>query len=140
MLALEQPAEAKIVYTPAHHVIPPNKIYDLDLNHDGIPDFELSNFFTTGSGESAGQLLALKEKANEIWAAPHCSRTNVRACAAPLRKGTRIGPKAGFRPASYEIMAAGDVRGYQTGYWFNVTRHLGLKFVITGQPTSAGHE
>jgi hypothetical protein len=42
-LALTQPAEAKIFYTPAHVVIHQNEIYYLDLNHDGLKDFQLSN-------------------------------------------------------------------------------------------------
>jgi hypothetical protein len=35
LLALSQPAAAKIVYTPIHHVIHPNQSFNLDLNHDG---------------------------------------------------------------------------------------------------------
>ncbi len=43
MLALAQPAEGKIVYTPAHHVIDYGASYKLDLNHDGITDFSIQN-------------------------------------------------------------------------------------------------
>ena len=43
MLALTQPAEAKIIYTKAHHVIRPSHIYQLDLNHDGLIDFAIHN-------------------------------------------------------------------------------------------------
>src|SRR5579863_2958194 len=39
LLALAQPAEARIIYTTAHVKIVPNNQYDLDLNHDGINDF-----------------------------------------------------------------------------------------------------
>ena len=35
MLALAQPAEAKIVYTPAHVILHSNSVFNLDLNHDG---------------------------------------------------------------------------------------------------------
>ena len=48
-LALAQPADAKIVYTPAHIKIPrpPRFIgvsVPLDINHDGIDDFNINNF------------------------------------------------------------------------------------------------
>jgi hypothetical protein len=39
ILALAQPGEAKIVYTAAH--TPIRAVVNLDLNHDGLPDFEL---------------------------------------------------------------------------------------------------
>jgi hypothetical protein len=41
VMALSQPAEAKIVYTATHHVIEKNSPYHLDLNHDGKTDFTL---------------------------------------------------------------------------------------------------
>jgi hypothetical protein len=44
-LALAPPAEAKIVYTPAHVVIgKKGERFTLDLNHDGIGDFALFYF------------------------------------------------------------------------------------------------
>src|ERR1700722_2736952 len=44
MLALSQPAQAKIAYTKAHEVIGlyGSHSYSLDLNHDGIVDFSLN--------------------------------------------------------------------------------------------------
>jgi|HubBroStandDraft_6_1064221.scaffolds.fasta_scaffold05468_2 hypothetical protein len=48
VLALAQPAGAKIVYTPAHIPIVQNKgLVELDLNHDGINDFQFSNYTYT---------------------------------------------------------------------------------------------
>ena len=40
LLAMVRPAEAKIVYTPAHKKLPLNRDFSLDLNHDGISDFK----------------------------------------------------------------------------------------------------
>jgi hypothetical protein len=40
-LALAQPAGAKIVYTPAHIGIGLRKV-GIDLNHDGITDFNIT--------------------------------------------------------------------------------------------------
>jgi hypothetical protein len=136
VLALTQPVEAKIVFTPAHHVINANQTYRLDLNHDGIADFVLKDFFATNSGDSGGSLNVLpKRSANEVWAAQHCTSGTVRLCAAALPKGTKIGSKGSFRPdyPAGEVMAASDIHGYRTGSWFNATRYLGLKFVIKGK-------
>jgi hypothetical protein len=51
LLALAQPAEGRIVYTPANIKITENGgLISFDLNHDGIPDFGLSDkysFFST---------------------------------------------------------------------------------------------
>jgi hypothetical protein len=44
MLALALPAEGKIIYTPAHVVIPENSYYYIDINHDGIYDFAVFNY------------------------------------------------------------------------------------------------
>ena len=41
LLALAQPSEARIVYTPAHKKLPLNKDFFLDLNHDRTTDFRL---------------------------------------------------------------------------------------------------
>jgi len=44
ILALAQPAEAKIVYTPTNvTIVGPNGSYNLDLNNDGQIDFTIRN-------------------------------------------------------------------------------------------------
>ena len=49
VLALAHPAEARVVYTKAHHVIRAGDIYYLDLNHDGVVDFLFQNVFESNS-------------------------------------------------------------------------------------------
>jgi len=61
LMAIAKPAEAKIVYTPAKVTIPVDggPVF-LDLNHDGLADFILSNVFwpsTTDGGASVATLL-----------------------------------------------------------------------------------
>ena len=46
LLAFPQPAQARIVYTKAHHVIGLGGHYDLNLNHDGKTDFRLGYFYS----------------------------------------------------------------------------------------------
>jgi hypothetical protein len=50
VLALAQPSEAKIVYTPAHKQLPINSPFYLDLNHDRINDFKFFLGWFTHSG------------------------------------------------------------------------------------------
>lgn len=137
MLALTQPAEAEIVYTQAHHVINANQTYKLDINQDGTPDFELKNVFNTFSGNSAGYLQVLPGRnANEVWAAPHAPGCGSEIlCAAALPEGESVGPTAAFKPdfLGGERMVASDIVSSNSGSWLNVTRYLGLKFVIAGQ-------
>src|SRR5580692_51789 len=63
LLALAQPAEARIVYTKTHLVIAGAERYNLDLNRDKITDFSVVNFFTTTCPDSCVQVLYLKPAA-----------------------------------------------------------------------------
>src|ERR1700720_3949367 len=68
-LALSQPAEAKIVYTPASVTIVPNNTITLDLNHDGVADFSFKDTsFRTSFGGGGGFLSVVPaQKADEVW-------------------------------------------------------------------------
>jgi len=133
MLALAPSATAKIVYTPAHMKIVQNGgLISFDLNHDGIPDFGLSNKYMATTSRAYGTLQVVQERqTNEIWGA------SIRGilCAAALPKGTQIGPKGQFQkdPASGLVMALASFDTY-FGQWLKVKQaYLGLKFVITGK-------
>jgi hypothetical protein len=43
ILALTPPAQARIIYTPTHRTIKTHQILHLDLNHDRIGDYLVSN-------------------------------------------------------------------------------------------------
>jgi hypothetical protein len=88
MLTLVQPAEAKIVYTPAHvQITPANWVY-IDLNHDGINDFVLENRYTFASNYTNSMLScssANRGSTNRV-------RGNAKSFTAfALRSGVRIG-------------------------------------------------
>lgn len=131
-LASASQAEAKVVYTPANVKIVLNAgLIEFDLNHDGVPDFGLSNVYRTRSSRWFASLLVKPLKsANEI-----SGRGSHDQLAYALAKGDKIDSKAEFRP-DYPvggIMAASDILGYVYGYWRNATAYLGLKFVIHGK-------
>jgi len=128
VLALAQSAEAKIIYTKTHVVIGTNHVYELDLNHDGIADFKISNhsFFTD---TIVASLSALPAQANNavVGAQPHIGFPYY---AYALRRGVTIGPK---QPFSGAWMAWSDGAN-RAGRWANVRgRYLGLKFRIKGK-------
>jgi len=135
MLALTQPAEAKIVYTPAHKVINLGSKVAIDLNHDGKADFNFQeSFFTTTSvGENHSIVLAAfpAHKGNDIW--------GMNNHASALAAGVRVGPKGQFsygkRAMATDFYADGTGgSGTCAGPWNNVKKHyLGLKFVIKGK-------
>ena len=129
LLALAEPAEAKIVYTKVHQDISPNGIYGLDLNHDGTMDFVI-RIHSTLSGYP---LSAMEAYGNAVEGSGHF--------ALPLSKGAPIGPSQSFivatssggeRMANAYCSVEGSCR--TSGPWVNVkNRYLGLKFQIDGK-------
>jgi hypothetical protein len=135
ILALVQPAEAEVVFTPAHQII---GVFQLDLNGDGIVDFifevRTSNTLISSyakvlvfGGSGAGN-------SNQIWG-------GLRNYVSALPPGVEVGPNRRFA-ASHTLM--GIVRYFEgsgTGYggpWApkggeRKDRFVGLKFVIDGQ-------
>jgi hypothetical protein len=142
-LAMAQPAEAKIVYTPAHIPItyngPPVQV---DLNHDGIIDF--SFIAASGTCEHArkqihklgcsfGSFYAVAvQTGNEIGS----SQTfNGAQCAALIHASRLIGPGKKFKSSEAELHGAFGTSGFFasecpfTGRG-NSGGFLGLKFVV----------
>ena len=131
MLALAQPAEAKIIYTKTHMVIAGAEQYYLDVNHDKTTDFTIVNFWTTVCPDSCGQWLYLKPAAgnSEIGSVTHSGWH----FAAAVKKGSAIGSKGHFL-AGTGFMAAAFSTMPSVGPWRSITnRYLGLKFAIKGK-------
>ena len=129
VLALAQPAEAKIVYIPAHHVFyPGNGTYNLDLNHDGIVDFQL-NWVDDSSVLS---LWLGREGKNQMVG--YHDRTNSWASALP--SGVRVSTDRPFLPESGGMFDGHCSNScYSIGPWVGVqNRYLGLKFYVKGEP------
>jgi hypothetical protein len=142
MLALARPASAKIVYTPAHIPIVQNKgLVELDLNHDGINDFQFSNYTYSERAKRSPEgfdrfalTVEPAQQSNRVRSA-ESDRT---VCAAHLLKGKTVGPRSPFQPGHSSLpMAegAGDYTSFNSlGPWLKVKQgYLGLKFVIKGE-------
>ena len=128
MLALAQPAQAKIVYTKAHEVIGLYGLhsYQLDLNHDGVADFVL-DFHGSGQRQALG---VGREGTGNGIVGP--------GSASALKAGVRIGPEDRFYGGDSMASMSAPSNPYSfyvgRGFWPNVTnRYLGLKLVIQGK-------
>jgi hypothetical protein len=128
MLAGAQPAEAEIVYTPAHLVLTAHHKVSLDLNHDGISDFTISNNAFCTTDICGRTLLALPVGANNKIAGIKGLANTLYAYA--LKPGSQVGPNLAF---SGKLMAASGTEYGTVGRWLNVTdRYLGLEFHVGG--------
>jgi len=128
-LALAMPAQARIIYTPTHHIVKQGASYKLDVNHDGITDFTLNDTYHATSSGFYATLSAAPAAGNglEGW-------TGNRGWAFALKPGAAIGPRHYF-PGQVLVLAA-SLAGSITyaGSWVNVkNRYAGLQFKIAGK-------
>jgi hypothetical protein len=138
LLVTAQPAEAKVVFTPADSTITGGTLV-IDLNHDGINDFNLL-VSADSRGHSDPKWLSILPDAsqNRIM-----SGKNIFAIDLPA--GIKVGPQnfpiAGRMSMAYENPAYGTVGTYSLvlrGAWANngegaKNRFLGFEFTIDGQ-------
>ncbi len=119
VLAMTQPANAKVIYTPANRTIEFNGSH-LDLNNDGIPDFGFDGYgignFTSG--------VVFPIKFNKMM--NH---------AQPLASGVSVGPGGSFRGGRQQMVNGCTCSG-NSGYggpWIGVqNEYLGFEFNIKG--------
>jgi len=136
MLALAQPAQAKIVYTPTHQKLPIGPLFYLDLNHDGISDFAFhANTSDFGSHDSAFLRVYGQAAGNSVVGPfPHF-------CVSALRAGFRVGPWTSSSFQGHGTMGLVSVgrtvplyycpwapKGKSVGH-----HYVGLKFVVKGK-------
>jgi hypothetical protein len=135
ILALSPPAEAKVVYTPVHRVIGPHHIYKIDLNHDKIADFTLSNFGYCGTDQCFYALWQKPAAGNRAIGFLFDGQLLLESA---LQPGAQIGPTSQFRKGTGALVEAvfssGDLSTSVFGRWPNVkNRYLGLEFKIKGK-------
>jgi hypothetical protein len=134
MLALAQPSEAKIVYTPIHRIIGNGGSYNLHLRHDGITDFTI-RVETFIYGERS---LAVQEPPGNAVVGSSGSGFG---SAFALNRGALISPKGPFVKSGSAALMWGSFQNpghpsswYYLGRWDNVrNRYLGLQFQIKGK-------
>jgi len=128
LAAVSVPAEARIVYTPAHQTLSNRIPFPLDLNHDGITDFSL---FYSSYSHFFGVSVTIKGK-NQV--AGYCQGPLGYCWASAIPARVRVGQNQRLGP--FSLMLAGRYFSSRTsgGPWKNVhNRYLGLKFFIKGK-------
>jgi hypothetical protein len=130
VLALTQPSEAEIVYTPASVAI--GKSYKLDLKNDGVTDFTIQNTFSwTNQCTHYASLSELPASGNAV--VPYNDIDGSFAAAllknAPIGRGQQLG---GAETMAVSYVHA-DCEPGAEGPWLSVTeRYLGLSFQVKG--------
>jgi len=137
VLALAQPADGKIVYTPTHVQLMNQHQVFFDLNHDGINDFSFYGVSTSRRSVSTfffRLTISPAQQGNGIWGVESHEHT---ACAAALKSGVRVGPKRPFQANRVVLFDSSGGPNGGTAYcpWGGKlgTAYLGLKFGIKGQ-------
>jgi hypothetical protein len=137
MLALTQPTEAKIVYTPDHHKLTHGHQSGIDLNHDGVTDFvvTIKSQYWSSMCTFCAQYMTVNGNGNA-----GASVIGTWIDAAALKKGAVIGPGDPFQKIrnSARLMASGfndnNSFFYTEGLFANKKdRFLGVKFRISGR-------
>jgi hypothetical protein len=131
-LALARPAEAKVVYTPAHRVMNtsnPHEFYLLDLNHDGVKDFSFIAYYEVGLSSQFAFLRCNPRGTNSVSGRPF---------EAALHAGALIGPSGRFGKGHITMARVSTYPLAFQGPWANngkgvKDRYLGLKFAISGK-------
>jgi hypothetical protein len=130
LLALVPPAQARIVFTAANIKITPNHKLSIDLNHDGIKDFELVDT-PVGSFES----LAIHPLHAGNAVAQANGDCNPSVGVGALKAGVLIGKGQIFSKNVYCMAQYIGADGGSLGPWAGgiAHRYVGAKFMIGGQ-------
>lgn len=128
-LATPQNADAEIVFTRTYKVIDWHAKMGLDLNNDGVADFNFGSFGTF----HGGQLLIHPHGSNRVIKNPVAFPGWYGASAMPA--GATVGPGAMFNGRNLVLEAESFFSTYDTlGPWLNAqNKFLGLEFTINGQ-------
>jgi hypothetical protein len=144
LLVLEQPAEAKIVYTLAHVVI--GRPFPLDLNHDGIVDFYILHSASHFGGQhflAACQIIG--SYSHRVFCSDVSNTNVIRGFSrfdSALRYGAKIKKGERFTKPRDVMASFCCYSGTSASNWFGAwanggkgvkNRYLGLKFKIKGE-------
>lgn len=136
LLAMTQPMEAEIIFTPSHLVIGAGGIhrYDLDVDGDGVTDFAIQAAHRCNTDQCFYNLFDRMPPGNGIVARARGGGWSPEA--EVLKRGTPIGSSRRFfaKNVSMASFYFGGGGSSANGNWANVSnRFLGLSFKINGE-------
>ena len=130
LLAMAQPAAAEVVYTPANIDLGPLVILSIDLNHDGVNDFEFIHYAGAYRGWTQS-LRVFPYNSGAVGVVPN-------DFAAALAKGAHIGPAQAFGQPIALLETGGYAGGriyarHAIGPWVNKENsYLAVSFNFGG--------
>jgi hypothetical protein len=130
VLALSPPADAQIVYTPAHEFMGTNQKILIDFDHDGTTDAIIREVSCIDSSVI---------RANSLQAVPRKKGGGLQLghygwAAGALAFGSKIGPPAGFYTRAALMANIVTYLDYYWGSWvFARPSYLGVRFTIRGE-------
>jgi hypothetical protein len=128
-LALAQPAEAQIVYTPAHEIIGRGGKILIDLNHDGITDVTIREIPSSDLGPPGNSLQAVPRRVGG-----GIRMQSVIGFAEQMSPGSKIGPHGPFITGSAVMANWTNFGTYYFGFWVQAKNgYLGIRFPINGE-------
>ncbi|MGC1370557.1 MAG: hypothetical protein WA824_00330 [Candidatus Sulfotelmatobacter sp.] len=148
LLALAQPAQARVIFTPANLPITERgPVVQLDVNNDGVPDFSFYNSAASGAFAKRREgpnpqlgfyahflVVSPAQPGNEVGAITSFTGGE---CAAELDAGRKVGNGKNFQPNALDLFAvAGDYTSPGTlncPWQHNKGGFLGLKFMVSGK-------
>jgi hypothetical protein len=136
MLALASPAEGKVVVTTKTIHLPFNQLVSLDLNRDGVTDFQFNLSYELFACDGGSSLAMRIPTGNGVVGQMPFSGAYVSA----LARGARIGPSSTFVANSANVersfvhYCSGSATHRSSGYWGGnpPNRYVGVKFMIHG--------
>jgi hypothetical protein len=142
LMALTQPVQAKIIYTPAHAKFTQFPPVTLDLNNDGTADFMLALGGRANSAAASQYAFVYAPRSNPSNQAIAAAKGAYEPAVA-LRAGSRIGPGRLFGDEDilvehYSTFGRNSSATDWEGQWADggkglKNRYLGLKFTVKGQ-------
>ena len=130
-LALAPPANAQVVYTPAHQFIHRNGQIVIDFNRDGVTDVTIREIPWNLGSVSPG---------NSLQAVPSQSGGGIKAgglnlYAAALSAGEMIGPQNSFWNVPAVMAEYTSFGSYFYGSWalLKKSAYVGVRFLINGK-------
>lgn len=136
-LALAQSAEAKVVFTTAHQSILPDRVLQLDLNHDGVTDVSFSNFNFATHVSYPGSYGSFKADAFNFGNQIVATSPSQQAYGAALNSGFTVSAKANFKSFPRMNFCRTDPSHhtrFRSGPWINVNnKFVGIKFLINSE-------
>ncbi len=138
IMALAQPSQAEVIFTPTHQMVPMRGTLALDLNGDGTTDFTFHNIIGS-CGLAAGFPECSQYTFQGLDADGNSALNGVligTRWASALPAGKKVGPGGKFTAigSMEQCHTIFGQTAYGSGPWLNMqNRYLGLAFTIAGQ-------